>query len=324
MGSEISILAAFIAGLLSFLSPCVFPLIPSYLGFLSGAEADTLAAYQNNSKRLYLQPSSFHRHLILSTLCFIAGFSTVFVFLNVLISGSVLLLGGLNRIINIVAGIIVIILGLNMLFDFIPFLNYEKRLHMTKQPRHFIGSFAAGLAFGAGWTPCVGPILGSILVLASSEGSLARSILYLAVYSLGLGLPFLLSAVLWGSLLKYLAKIRRFLPVIKTASGLLIILIGVAITLGAFSSFAGFFMKAGSALAVWAKEGGFSRQLVQAGIFLFLGLFPLLVKALRRENPFSPGALVFFGFCAVLGATQVLGLFNAAALISRWFFFQGI
>jgi cytochrome c-type biogenesis protein len=325
MGSDLSVLAAFIAGLLSFLSPCVLPLIPSYLSFLSGAEADALAAFQNNnSESAFRRSASFHRHLIVSTLCFIAGFSVVFVFLNILISGSVILLGGMNRVINIAAGILIMILGLNMLFDFIPFLNYEKRFHMTKQPRRLIGSFAAGLAFGAGWTPCIGPILGSILFLASSESSLSQSVLYLAVYSLGLGIPFLLSAILWGSLLKHLARIRRFLPVIKTVSGLLIIAIGAAIAFGAYSSFTGYFTRAGLTLGEWAAGGGFPRQLVQAGIFLFLGLLPLLIKALRRKNAFSPAAVVFFSLCLVLCVTQILGIFNAAALVSRWFFFQGI
>jgi cytochrome c-type biogenesis protein len=161
--------------------------------------------------------------------------------------------------------------------------------------------------------------------MAGSEGSLPRSVLYLAVYSLGLGLPFLLSAVLWGSFLKYLAKMRRFLPVIKTASGLLIIAIGVAITMGAYGSFPGLFMRVGIALGVWAKGGGFAQYLIQAGIFLFAGLLPFLVRALRRKSPlFSPAALVFFGLCTLLGISQALGLFNAAALISQWFFFQGI
>jgi cytochrome c-type biogenesis protein len=323
MGSDLSVPAAFIAGLLSFLSPCVLPLIPSYLGFLSGAEADVLAASQNRESG-FPRSASFHRYLIISTLCFIVGFSVVFVFLNILISGSVILLGGMNRVINIAAGIVIMILGFNMLFNFIPFLNYEKRFHMTKQPRRLIGSFAAGLAFGAGWTPCIGPILGSILFLASSEGSLSRSILYLAVYSLGLGIPFLLSAILWGSLLKYLARIRRFLPVIKTVSGILIIAIGIAIALGAYSSFAGYFTRAGISLGAWAAGGDFFRRLIQAGIFLFLGLLPLLINALRRKKTFSPGVLILFGVCLVLCITQVLGLFNATALISRWFFFQGI
>jgi cytochrome c-type biogenesis protein len=321
MSGELSILAAFIAGLLSFLSPCVLPLVSSYLGFLSGAEADTLTAYRGNARFL---PSSFRRHLILSTFCFIAGFSVVFVFFNILVSGSVLLLGGLNRTVNIIAGGLVIILGLNMLFDFIPFFNYEKRFHLAKRPRRFLGSFAAGLAFGAGWTPCAGPILGSILVMAGSEGSLPRSILYLTVYSLGLGLPFFLSALLWGSFLACLARMRRFLPAVKTASGLLVIAIGAAITLGAYGSFAGLFVRTGFTLGSWAEGGGLSRRMVQAGVFLFIGLLPFLVKALRRKSLSSPAALGFLGICTLLGISQALGLFNAAALISKWFFFQGI
>lgn len=317
-------MAAFIAGLLSFLSPCVFPLIPSYLSFLSGSEADTLAASRNNHgwRRGRSISVPLHRRLMVSTLCFIAGFSTVFVVLNLLISGSVLLLGGLNRVINISAGVLVVLLGLNMLFDFIPVLRYEKRFHSAKRPRRFIGSFLAGLAFGAGWTPCVGPILGSILIMAGSGGSLSRSVLYLSVYSLGLGLPFLLSAVLWGSVLTYLAKMRRFLPVIKCASGVLIVAIGIAITLGAYGSFPGFFMRAGIALGAWA-EGGFSR-LIQAGVFLAAGLLPLLVRALRRTPPFSPATAAFLCLCTLVGISHALGLFNAAALICHWFFFQGI
>jgi cytochrome c-type biogenesis protein len=325
MSDELSVLAVLVAGFLSFLSPCVLPLVPSYLSFLSGSEADTLTAYRNSDwVKAPSALSTFHRRLIVSTLCFIAGFSVVFVSLNILIAGSVVLIGGLGQAINIMAGVLVIFLGLNILFGFIPFLNYEKRFHMTKRPRRFLGSFAAGLAFGAGWTPCVGPILGSILVMAGSEGSLPRSILYLSVYSLGLGLPFFLSVVLWGSFLTYLAKMYRFLPVIKTLSGLLVIAIGIAITLGAYDSFPALFMRIGLALRTWAEGGGFSRLLIQAGIFLLAGVLPFLVRALCRKNPFSPAALVFFGLCMFLGISQALGLFNAAALISTWFFFQGI
>jgi cytochrome c-type biogenesis protein len=244
--------------------------------------------------------------------------------LNILLAGSVFLLGGVNRIINGIAGGLIIILGLNMLFNFIPVLNYEKRFRLTKRPRHIFDSFAAGLAFGAGWTPCIGPILGSILVLAGQDGSLSRSILYLSVYSLGLGLPFLLSAILWGTFLKYLAKMRRFLPVIKIISGFLIIAIGAAVALGAFSSFTGFFMNLGFVLSAWAGEGGLSRRLIQAGIIFLIGVLPVLINLLRSKKTPSLGIRFFFSFCGILGITQALGVINAAALISRWFFFQGI
>jgi cytochrome c-type biogenesis protein len=322
MNPELSVLAAFIAGLLSFLSPCVLPLIPSYLSFLSGVEADGLANQGSGRGKTLL--SSYNWRLIRSTLCFIAGFTVVFVALNILVAGSVLLLGGLNRIINIAAGILLIILGLNMLANFIPFLNYEKRFHPAKQPRRMLGSFTAGLAFGAGWTPCIGPILGSILVLASQESSLSRSILYLSVYSLGLGLPFLLSAVLWGSFLKYLAHMRRFLPVVKTVSGCLIIAIGLAIALGAYGSFVSFFTNAGYSLGAWAADDSLSRRLIPAAVFIALGLLPLVHSLLRYRRPPPLGALFFLGIFGVLGLTQALGVLNAAALLSRWFFFQGI
>jgi cytochrome c-type biogenesis protein len=187
-----------------------------------------------------------------------------------------------------------------------------------------LGSFTAGLAFGAGWTPCIGPILGSILVLASQDGSISHSVLYLSVYSLGLGLPFLLSAVLWGSILKNLAHVRRFLPVIKIVSGCLIIVIGLAIALGAYGSFVSLFTNAGYTLGAWAAGDDRSRRLIPAAIFMVLGLLPLAYKLLRYKRRPSLGSLFFLGIFGILGLTQALGILNAAALLSRWFFFQGI
>ncbi|GHV64291.1 hypothetical protein AGMMS49587_16380 [Spirochaetia bacterium] len=169
---QLSIFLAFAAGLLSFLSPCVLPIIPSYLCIIGGVRS----------------------HLVAGTVSFILGFSAVFIVLSILLSTTLFLLGGISRYITIAAGIIVIILGLNVIFDFLSFLNYEKRFHLNKRPRGIAGTFLAGAAFGAGWTPCVGPILGSILLLAGQSGKTATAALYLAVYSAGLGLPFLLAA----------------------------------------------------------------------------------------------------------------------------------
>jgi cytochrome c-type biogenesis protein len=152
MSDKLSIFLAFAAGLLSFLSPCVLPLIPSYLSILGGMSA-------GGSKE-------DRPHLIAGTVSFILGFSTVFVLLSLLSSIFFFFIGGISHYINIAAGIIVIILGLNVIFDFLSFLNYEKRYHSEKRPRGIIGTFLAGLAFGAGWTPCIGPILTGILLMA--------------------------------------------------------------------------------------------------------------------------------------------------------------
>ncbi|MDR1997466.1 MAG: cytochrome c biogenesis protein CcdA [Candidatus Margulisbacteria bacterium] len=211
--NNLTILTAFGAGLLSFFSPCVLPLIPAYLSFLSGAAAET--AEPGRTGRLFL-----------ATLCFMLGFSLVFILLSLLFSGSLILLGGVKQALNIAAGSIIVLLGLHVWFGFLPFLNYEKRLHIKERPRSWLEALVTGLAFGAGWTPCVGPILGGILVLAGQTGSLPRSALYLAVYSLGLGLPFLLAAVFSGACLQAFGRLRKYLPVLQALSGLLLIGIG--------------------------------------------------------------------------------------------------
>ncbi|MDR2759320.1 MAG: cytochrome c biogenesis protein CcdA, partial [Spirochaetaceae bacterium] len=215
---NLSILLAFTAGLFSFLSPCVLPLIPSWLCFLGGTamgpaganaqaavpataqttpqtnaqanapaapqtnaqaapQANAQAAAQTNAGRApgdtALSAASVPQgRFIPLTVSFILGFSAVFVVLSILFSGAMLLMGGVSRIINIAAGIIVITLGLNMIFNFLVFLNYEKRFHIAQRPRGLAGGFLAGAAFGAGWTPCVGPILGSILLLAGQDGQM--------------------------------------------------------------------------------------------------------------------------------------------------------
>jgi cytochrome c-type biogenesis protein len=158
MAADPSVPAAFVAGLLSFLSPCVLPLVSSWLIYLSGAEGENGGSGLPRSR------------LVLATLCFILGFSTVFIVLSLLFSSFFMFLGNLNSLINIIAGGVIVIFGLNILFNFIPFLNYEKRFHFARGPRNFLGAFTVGLAFGAGWTPCIGPILGSILLMAGQSG----------------------------------------------------------------------------------------------------------------------------------------------------------
>ena len=232
--ADLSILLAFSAGLLSFLSPCVLPLIPSYLGILGGFGLGGKGGEQNAA------PS--RRRLLKTAAAFTLGFSVVFITLGILVSATFSLMGGISRYINWAAGIIVIILGLNIIFDFISFLNYEKRPFLKKfmgVPQGVLSmgaAFIAGAAFGAGWTPCIGPVLTAILFLAGQSGQTGTAVWYLAVYSAGLALPFLLAAMFFDSFMKKASALRSHLPLIKRVSGILLIIIGIMILTGRYSA----------------------------------------------------------------------------------------
>jgi len=146
-------------------------------------------------------------------------------------------MSGFFQYINLISGIIVVILGLNIIFDFLSLLNYEKRFHLKNKPKGIIGAFLAGGAFGAGWTPCVGPVLAGILLLATNSGSVWRSVIYLVFYSLGLGLPFLLASIFYNFFVRVSAKLRTHLPLIRRISGALLIIIGVLIVRGDYKAF---------------------------------------------------------------------------------------
>ena len=223
-----SIFLTFAAGFLSFFSPCVLPLIPSYLSILGGA-GGVVSSTEN-------EPAAGKRFvLLITTLCFILGFTAVFIVLSIIISATFLLMGGVSKYIQIAAGVIVIVLGLNIIFDFLTFLNYEKRMRIDK-PRGLAGAFLAGAAFGAGWTPCIGPILTGVLFLAGQSGKAGIAALYLALYSLGLGLPFLLAAVFLDRWLVTAKWFRAHLPLIKKISGIVLVVMGVLILTGRFSA----------------------------------------------------------------------------------------
>ena len=225
-----SILLTFAAGLLSFFSPCVLPLIPSYLGILGGAGGIAVSSTEN-------EPAAGKRRILfITTLCFILGFTVIFIILSIIISATFWLMGGVSRYIRIAAGIIVIVLGLNIIFDFLSFLNYEKKIRSKKRPHGLIGAFVAGAAFGAGWTPCIGPILTGVLFLASQSGKAGVAALYLALYSLGLGIPFLAAALFFDRWLVTAKWFRERLNVIKIISGVLLIIMGLLILTGRFSA----------------------------------------------------------------------------------------
>jgi len=230
-----SIALTFAAGLLSFFSPCVLPLIPSYLSILGGASGRLGSSAEENE-----QKGKKRFILLITTFCFILGFTAIFIILSIIISATFLLMGGAGKYIRIAAGIIVIILGINYIFDFIAILNYEKRFHVTNRRKQgfngLVSAFIAGAAFGAGWTPCIGPILTGVLFLAGQSGKTGIAAIYLALYSLGLGIPFILAALFFDRYLVPAKWFREKLPLIKKISGCLLIIIGILILTNQFSA----------------------------------------------------------------------------------------
>lgn len=220
MKSSLSLLVAFGAGIASFLSPCILPLIPAYLAFITGISIDELKDSQEKIKNL--------KRILYETLLFILGFSFVFVTLG----ASATYLGGLipsyQKILQVVGGGLIILFGLYLtgLLKIKP-LQYEKRIHLKAKPTNLFGSFLIGSVFALGWSPCVGPILASILAYAAIQKTLSQGILLLSLYSLGLGVPFLLTALAINTFLNFFQRIRRYLRGISIASGLLLIIVGL-------------------------------------------------------------------------------------------------
>jgi len=226
MDLEISIGAAVLAGIISFLSPCVLPLVPPYLCFISGTSLEELS-------RPGATAALQQRRTMLAALMFVAGFTTVFVMLG----ASASLLGQLLRahltLLSQIAGLAIIVMGLHFLGLFrLGFLNREARYHAPKKPAGPLGAYGIGLAFAFGWTPCIGPVLAVILSLAASEQDVAKGAGLLAVYSLGLGIPFLLAAAGVGAFLGFLSGMRRHLLMVERLMGGLLVLTGVMFLTG--------------------------------------------------------------------------------------------
>lgn len=215
---SISIGTAFLAGLLSFLSPCVLPLIPAYFTFITGYSVEELTDNPNTRIRY---------EVMLATLFFVSGFTVVFV----LMGASASFLGGLISVygdyIRIIGGILIILLGVH-LTGIIRFsrLETERRLHIQKKPLHLIGTLVVGMAFGAGWSPCIGPMLGSILIMAGSRETIGQGVGLLAVYAAGLALPFIIISVFIPFLLGFMQRAKGALKYINAVAGTLLIIVG--------------------------------------------------------------------------------------------------
>ena len=228
MIQNVSIPAALLAGLVSFLSPCVLPLVPPYLIYLTGATIEHVANEETES--------SSRRAVMISALLFVAGFSTVFV----LLGASASLIGGLIRAwsaqLAIVAGIVIIVMGLHFLgLTRIGLLMREGRLTMPK-PVGLWGAYIMGLAFAFGWTPCIGPILAAILSIAAAEATVTRGAGLLAVYSAGLGIPFLIAAFMVEQFSAVFARMKGHLATVERAMGVLMIITGIGFLTGAVSN----------------------------------------------------------------------------------------
>jgi cytochrome c-type biogenesis protein len=216
---SISYSAALVAGLLSFFSPCILPLIPAYFTFITGFSLDELTGVQRTGVRI---------RIILSTLSYILGFSTIFI----LMGASASFVGGAifqyRDWIRIIGGVAIILFGIHMtgLFRFRA-LEFERRLHLQKKPLPFIGTFIVGMAFGAGWSPCIGPLLGSILIVASNQDTVGQGIGLLSVYAAGLAIPFLVLSIFIDSLIILIKKVSWSIKYINVTAGVLLLILGL-------------------------------------------------------------------------------------------------
>lgn len=226
MDLDVSIGWALLAGVISFLSPCVLPLVPSYLCFISGASLEDLSGQGEPGTRQL-------KRTLLTALLFVLGFTTVFVALGAGASVIGQLLRTHMALLAQVAGLFIILMGLHFLGVFkLGFLNREARYHGQTQPVALLGAYGIGLAFAFGWTPCIGPVLAVILSLAASEQDVAKGAGLLAIYSLGLGVPFLLAAMGVGSFMVFLSGFRRHLQTVERVMGGLLIVTGVMFLTG--------------------------------------------------------------------------------------------
>ncbi|GJL67101.1 MAG: cytochrome C biogenesis protein CcdA [Nitrospirales bacterium] len=219
--NQVSILAAFSAGFLSFISPCVLPLVPSYLSYITGLSVEELSNVQERER--------FRKVIMVNSLLFIAGFSSVFIAFGASASFVGQMLYQYQDLIRKIGGVLIAVFGLYLMGILkLSFLMTERKLlHFEKRPLGYIGSFLVGTAFAAGWTPCVGPVLGGILAYASTTESMQDGIVLLTSYSVGLGLPFFLTAFGVDSFLTHFKKVRHYLGAISMVSGVLMVTIGV-------------------------------------------------------------------------------------------------
>jgi cytochrome c-type biogenesis protein len=221
MGESLGVVVAFSAGVLSFLSPCVLPLFPSYLSFLTGMSVDRLSHDTTGGARL---------RILLHAIAFIVGFSLVFVSLGASFSAAGQFFLDHRDLIRRIGGVLIIVFGLYIAGVVrIGLLGRSQQMQLNQKPAGYLGSVAVGITFAIGWTPCVGPILGAILSLAGTADTVGRGVALLVAYSVGLGLPFLLSSLALNAFLQAFRRYRPFIPAVERAAGVLLVIVGVLV-----------------------------------------------------------------------------------------------
>lgn len=221
---EVGIAIAFTAGVFSFLSPCVLPLVPSYLTFVTGMSLEDLQQGVNR------------KATFVHSMLFVVGFSTIFILLGASASFLGQFLRQYELLIARIGGVIIIILGLHLagVFRLAPLMR-EKRMHLADKPAGYLGTLGVGMAFGAGWTPCIGPILGAILTYGMTQETMWAGVGLLSVYSLGLAVPFLIASLALDWFLQSFKRFRRWIPVVEKASGVLLVILGILLLTGQFT-----------------------------------------------------------------------------------------
>ena len=239
MEENVTLLAAFGAGLLSFISPCVLPLIPGYLSYVSGVSLDDLRGHSASGAAggpAATAPLAVRRRVVLTSLAFILGFSIVFIALGASASVVGKFLMSRLTILSRIAGAIIIIFGLHTMGVLrIEWLYQEKRVQTTRRPAGLIGATLVGIAFAFGWTPCIGPILAGILAVAAAQDTVAQGVRLLSAYSLGLGVPFFATALAIDRFFDAFARIRRHYHKVELVSGVMLVVLGVLIFTNRFT-----------------------------------------------------------------------------------------
>jgi cytochrome c-type biogenesis protein len=221
MGQSLGVLVAFTAGMFSFLSPCVLPLFPSYLSFITGMSVADLTADLGAAAR---------RRILLHAMAFVFGFGVVFVALGASFSAAGQLLLDYRDLIRRVGGALIVLFGLYIAGVLrIAFFGRTQQWQIREKPAGYVGSFLVGVTFAIGWTPCVGPILGAILSLAGTAETVGRGVGLLVAYSAGLGLPFILSAMALGAFLRFFKRYRPLIPVMERAAGVILVVVGILV-----------------------------------------------------------------------------------------------
>jgi cytochrome c-type biogenesis protein len=231
---NVSVFTAFAAGLISFLSPCVLPLVPGYLSIISGSSLDQLRATDKDG--------ALFRTVLLNSIMFIIGFSFTFIMLGATATWVGQFLLSRHQLLEQLAGLILIVFGIHLTGIFkINLLYKDKRFHNVRKPRGLLGALVIGLAFAFGWTPCIGPILAGILAIAGTRDTVSQGMFLLAVYSVGLGVPFLLTSLALNRFLAFYGRFKQHFRAVEIASGALVMAIGVLIMTGSLTRLATWF-----------------------------------------------------------------------------------